>query len=102
MQPVNQRRIVAVDTETHIVVLAVALGLTDRSGRGGAGVVGTVAHFHKDSDFGILHVEGVAQEARNYRGVRVPGNVEVVLTHTSRRKGTGLTHTLTGLHRGVN
>ena len=103
MQPVHWRRVVAVDTEAHIVVFAVTRGHTkERTDVRGLRVIGAVTHFHEAADLGALHVEGVAQETRDHRRIGRTRHVQVVLADLGRRKGSGLPHALAGFDRGVD
>ena len=70
MQPVHWRRVVAIDAEAHVVVLAVACGHTkERTDLRGLRVIGAVPHFHEAADLRILHIEGIPQQAGNHRRI---------------------------------
>ena len=103
MQPVHRRRVVAVDAEAHVVVLAVACGhAKGRTDVGRLRVIGAVTHFHEAADLGPLHVEGIAQQAGDHRRIGRTRHVQVVFADLGRRKGTGLTHALARFDRGVD
>ena len=102
MQPVNRRCIVAVDTETHIVVLAVALGLTDRNGHSCFGVIGSVSHFDKCADFRTLQIDGIPQQSRNHIGFKVAADIQVIPSDSCCSKRPRLTYALPGFHRCIN
>ena len=103
MQPVHWRRIVAVDTEAHVIVFAVTRGhAKERTDVRGLRVIGAVPHFHEAADLRILHIEGVPQQAGNHRRICGTRHIKVVFADFGRRKGAGLAHALAGFNGGIN
>ena len=102
VKPFPRRGVVPINAQPNVIVLAVPPDLSQRRSCSRFGVIGPVTHFDKRADFGTLHIDGIPQQSRNHIGFKITANVQVILTDSYCGKRSRLTHSITGLHRGVN